>query len=430
MSGKIRAVLILLVAVLCLGGCGKSGSESSEKEYEIYYTNLAGTRLTTKPYIPVSDRFDGILKELLEQFQHPDYTDVSSALPMGVNINSYTTVIDELQVDFDGAYLGLSNVQEVLLRAGLVKTLVQLPGIMRVRITVDGQALTDNDGKEVSAMSDASFIDTQGEGINSYHYMTLNLYFSNAAGDKVVKEMRNVFYSSNLITEKVIAEQIIRGPVNEKLLPVADPSVIIRSIKISRNICVIDLDSKFNEDPGNGVDPETCLYAFVNAICDACDVEGVQFKIEGETNVRFRGQVTLDQIFQRNADIIETSENISEPLTEIFLDSNGAETENRSAGVQAETAGAAVASGNASLTTGVVWQILNEEETLSDLVSQAETTTEPFAESDGSEELLSESGDTDEGNEAAETEMEDTTVHALTNNAGVGVDPVLVGGHS
>ena len=260
--------------------------------------------------------------------------------------------------------------------------------------------------------------------------MTLNLYFSNAAGDKVVKEMRNVFYSSNLITEKVIAEQIIRGPVNEKLLPVADPSVIIRSIKISRNICVIDLDSKFNEDPGNGVDPETCLYAFVNAICDACDVEGVQFKIEGETNVRFRGQVTLDQIFQRNADIIETSENISEPLTEIFLDSNGAETENRSAGVQAETAGAAVASRNASLTTGVVRQILNEEETLSDLVSQAETTTEPFTESDGSEEPLSEFGDTDEGNEAAETEMEDTTVHALTNNAGVGVDPVLVGGHS
>ena len=180
-------------------------------------------------------------------------------------------------------------------------------------------------------MNEETFIDSRDEGINSYHYLTLNLYFSNATGDKVVREVRNVFYSSNIITEKVIVEQIIKGPANGKLLAVADASTLVKSVKISKNICVIDLDSKFNNIPGDGTArPETCLYAFVNAICDACNVDGVQFKIEGESDVRFRGEVNLDRVFQRDADMIETS-GVTEPLAEVFLDEDGEETEQQAA---------------------------------------------------------------------------------------------------
>lgn len=325
MAGKKRYLIAFLLLALLLAGCKGGDSSKESRAYTIYYTNLAGTRLEEKRYVPTADRFDGILTELLEQFASPSYSDVVSAMPLGVSINSYTMGVDDLQVDFNAAYLGLSNVQEILLRAGIVKTLVQLPGVTRVRLSVDGQPLKDSDGREVLAMNEDSFIDSREEGINSYHYVTLDLYFSNATGDKVGKEMRNVFYSSNLIIEKVIVEQIIKGPANEKLLAVADPSVLIRSVKISKNICVIDLDSKFNNAPENGaVKPETALYAFVNAICDACDVGGVQFKIDGESDVRFRGEVNLDRVFKRDADMIEAS-GAMEPLAEIFLDEKGAE---------------------------------------------------------------------------------------------------------
>lgn len=331
MAGKRKFLLAFLLVALFLGGCSKSDQTKDSKSYTIYYTNLSGTRLEEKSYTPTSDRFDGILKELLEQFKNSAYSDVVSAMPLGVEINGYTMGVDDLQVDFNGAYLGLSNVQEILLRSGLVKTLIQLPGVARVKITVDGQTLTDSDGREVSAMNEETFIDSRDEGINSYHYLTLNLYFSNATGDKVVREVRNVFYSSNIITEKVIVEQIIKGPANGKLLAVADASTLVKSVKISKNICVIDLDSKFNNIPGDGTArPETCLYAFVNAICDACNVEGVQFKIEGESDVRFRGEVNLDRVFQRDADMIETS-GVTEPLAEVFLDEDGEETEQQAA---------------------------------------------------------------------------------------------------
>ena len=327
MTGKMRYMLLLLLIVLCLGGCGMSSKKKDSRIYTIYYTNLSGTRLEEKNYTPKSDTFDGILEELLYEYEYPGYGDVASALPTGVSIDGYTMGVDDLQVDFSATYLGLTNVQEVLLRASLVKTLVQIPGVLRVRFTVDGQPLTDNEGREVAAMDEDTFIDSKEDGINSYHYVTLNLYFSNPTGDKVVKEMRNVYYSSNLIMETIIVEQIIRGPVNEKLLPVVDRGVLIKNVQISGDVCIIDLDSRFNITPNDtDVEPETCLYAFVNAICDACDVKGVQFEIEGNSDVRFRGQVSLDQVFERNPDIIEAS-GAAEPLGEVILDEEGMETE-------------------------------------------------------------------------------------------------------
>lgn len=326
MAAKYKLIPALLLLALLLAGCGQRNTAKDSKYYNVYYTNLSGTRLEEKQFLPTSDRFDGILTELLEQFSSSGYSDVISSMPVGVSINGYTMGVDDLQVDFNAAYLGISNVQEILLRSALVKTLVQLPGVARVRITVDGQPLKDADGREVSAMNEDSFIDSREDGINSYHYMTLDLYFSNAAGDRVVKEMRNVFYSSNLITEKVIVEQIIKGPANEKLLPVTDPSVLVKSVKIAQDICVIDLDESFNREPEGNIRPETCLYSFVNAICDACEVEGVRFKINGESNVRFWNKVNLDRVFQRNADIIEASDS-AEPMAEVFLDELGAETE-------------------------------------------------------------------------------------------------------
>ena len=419
MAGKRKYLITFLLLALLLGGCGQSEKTKDSKYYTIYYTNLSGTRLENKRFVPESDRFDGILTELLDQFSDPGYSDVVSAMPLGVSINGYTMGVDDLQVDFNASYLGLSNVQEILLRSALVKTLVQLPGIARVRITVDGQPLKDSDGREVSAMNEESFIDSRGEGINSYHYVTLDLYFSNAAGDKVVKEMRNVFYSSNLIIEKVIVEQIIRGPANEKLLAVANPSVLVKSVKISKNVCVIDLDSRFNNEPGSAsVKPETCLYAFVNAICDACDVEGVKFKIDGESNVRFRGKVNLDRVFQRNADIIEAT-GVTEPLAEIFLDDRGAETE------------FSAVTGDSSLTvSGTAETEALKEDNSSSQASEEKTQNQT--------DQAGENGKSDpkkeNGTEQASGSSEDTDAAfsdqskpaTASQGKGVGVDPALV----
>ena len=90
-------------------------------------------------------------------------------------------------------------------------------------ITVNGQPLVDEAGDVVGAMTSESFINTEGNGINSYQNATLSLYFADSDGSLMEREMRNVHYSSNSTLEKVVLEELIKGPVNSRLQAVLPP---------------------------------------------------------------------------------------------------------------------------------------------------------------------------------------------------------------
>ena len=68
------------------------GGERRDRRRAVY--NLLyqpeGTRLEERSYTPQSDSFDGIMTELLEQFQTPMDIEVDSAMPDGVEINQCT----------------------------------------------------------------------------------------------------------------------------------------------------------------------------------------------------------------------------------------------------------------------------------------------------------------------------------------------------
>ena len=312
-GAAVLLTLCMLLACVLSGCSAKAGEDQPEGKktgnYRIYYMNADGTQLQYEHYKPESQDFEGILKELLTQFCTSPKEKEITALPDSVKINSTAIGISEIGVDFSSGYLSLSKPQELLLRAALVETLVQLPGVDTVRFTVEGQPLTLN-GAEVGAMNKDTFIVPDGDAINSYRTLELPLYFSSQDGRKLVKENRKIYYSSNINTERIVAEQIISGPKDDSLLPVTGSSVIVLAARIKGDTCLIDFSSAVNDLPAadSPVQPETAIYAFVNAICEACadeGVNGVRFTIEGRSDKRFRGQVNLDQTFTPDADIVE-----------------------------------------------------------------------------------------------------------------------------
>ena len=222
-------ILFFFVLLTFCGCAGKAEAEEDAKPadgvYTIFYTNMEANQLVRHKYTPASE----------------------TALPAGVRINQTAVGISEIIVDFSSEYLSLGTVPEVLLRAGLVKTLLQLPGVGSIRFTVDGQALTVG-GEEVGPMNEDTFIVPTAGAINSYRY-----------------------YSSNLITERLVMEQIIRGPQSEGMLPVTDTDVIVRSVDIADGVCTVDFSAAIEDlpAPDSPVQPETTIYAFVNAVCDA-----------------------------------------------------------------------------------------------------------------------------------------------------------------
>ena len=319
MKRSIQLIFLLLL-LSGLAGCSLRKQENTavrddtSQDFIIYYVNAAGDGLTGKKFVPQESSFEGILKELLNAFENPSDASVVSAKPANVVIQGYTMGVDNLTMDFNAEYLAMTNVQEILLRAALVRTLIKLPGVVNVSVTVDGQALTEDDGSPVGPMNEETFIDTGGSGINSYHYVTLELFFPQKDGKKLERETRSVFYSSNLILEKVIAEEIIRGPLDQNhYMRVTGTEASVKNIWIDGDICTLDLDEDFNKTYDEIVDPEIALYAFVNSICEICDVKGVQFEIEGNVDIRFREEVNLGQIFEYNPDVIADDETQQPP---------------------------------------------------------------------------------------------------------------------
>ena len=319
MRRRIHLNMVLLCFLLAFGlhGCSSAPGDTADEQkptdgvYQIYYTNLEGTALVRRDYQAKSEDFEGLLTEILEAFRNPASTDVRTALPEQVKINSTVIGINELAVDFSVEYLTLDTITELLLRGALVKTLVTLKGVDAVRFTVDSQNLVIGD-EEIGPMTNDTFIVPVGKGINSYRNALITLYFPVDDGSMTAKESRTVHYSSNVNKEKIVIEEMLKGPQgpqSDQMLPVAVDGTLVQDVSVSNGYCIVDFSSEMNSAPPGEViaNPETVLYALTNAIIDSCPEDrltGVRFRIEGSSDERFRDQVNLDQVFTRNADVI------------------------------------------------------------------------------------------------------------------------------
>lgn len=298
------------MAVL-LFGCGVRNQEKESGDYTVYYIDTTGMRLAEVSYKPEAETFEEMMDELGGQLASPPAgSSYTSALTEGVEMTGYERGIDALRIDFTQNYYDLSNTQEVLLRAAVVKTFAQIPGVTKIMVTVEKEQLKDSDGELVPPMDADTFIDTREGGINSYQYAKLSLYFANSEGKELEKEMRNLHYSSNMVLERVVVEQLIRGPETSGMKPVIAGTAKIQNIYTTDGICTISFDSEFNKDPSeNPADPETSIYAIVNSICQTCDsITGVKIQIDGETDIKFRGEIDLDKTFLPNQGMISTEE--------------------------------------------------------------------------------------------------------------------------
>ena len=310
-TGMKKRGQILLVALLALWGlwaCQQAPTEEQEEGYQIYYINKEETTVVSEE-IPEPE---GSQEEQLEQMvealrQAPEDPSYKRALPDTVNLEKYRLENGQLYLYFDSAYLKMSKVYEVLCRAAVVRTLCQLPQVDYVAFFVNDQSLADSNQTPVGLMNAELFIENTGEQINSYNSVTLELYFANATGDKLVKERDNFNYSSNMSLEKLVVEQLIKGPVSEHAYPTIPPETKILSITTKDGICYVNLDEGFLGQ-GYDVTEQVPVYSIVNTLSELSGVNKVQILINGETPKVYRESISFETIFERNFDIMENSE--------------------------------------------------------------------------------------------------------------------------
>ena len=153
-------------------------------------------------------------------------------------------------------------------------------------------------------MDGDTFVENEGKNINSYLFTTLDLYFTNETGDRLKKEQVKVYYSSNVPLEKVVVQQLIKGPRQDGTYPTLSPDTKILGVSISEGIGYVNLDKTFL-DQTLTVQESIPIYSIVNSLVDACHVTKVQISVNGETKKTFRESVDLDQFFSSDYSLVE-----------------------------------------------------------------------------------------------------------------------------
>ena len=290
--------MALVLGAVAFSGCGKKETES---KYKIYYINEEQGEVLAESFVPSEETTQTMLEEMTEKLNKKN-AEGHTLLPENIEIQSCVDDDGMIRVDFNQEYHDLNPVDEVLLRASIVKDYVQIPNIYLVTITAEGTPIVDSQGQEIGAMSLDSFLENTGKEIMAYQYKELNLYFTNEEGNQLVPEARQVYYNGNTPIEKVIVEQLLRGPGESGHYATLPSDTRIVGVSVADGIAYVNLGKQF-VDEALPVDAQIPIYSIVNSLIVAGNVSHVQISINGDTSLLFKDKVDMNQLFQVNHEL-------------------------------------------------------------------------------------------------------------------------------
>jgi germination protein M len=276
--------MVLLVALLMglMNGCGTDEEPGS---LDVYYINALGDGITAETYVPQASDTQELMEELLQQLREdPDNVAYRRTIPEDVEVTD--THLDEgsLSLYFNREYADLSGYTEVLIRAAIVKTLLQIDGINSVSFYVSDAPLQDSAGNLVGSMTADMFIDDYGNETRSLAMTKLTLYFSSADGKSLVKEEQDVYYNKNVAMERLIIEYLLKGPTQSDALAVIPTGTKVLNVTITDGVCYVNFDSTFLQQTG-GVSSDVVLNAIVDSLTELDTINKVQILVNGETTM-------------------------------------------------------------------------------------------------------------------------------------------------
>ena len=301
----LTAACLLLGLVVYISLSGKN--ENGEQKYSFYYINSDETKLKEETYMPEKETAEVMIQDFSERLNNRETREGGTSIfPDGVKITSCTVDDGVLILEFNEAYNKMSRTRELLVRAGVVKTFIQVPGVDYVEIYVGKKPLTDTKGDEVGAMNGDTFVEFSGSDGDVYSYDTFTLYFTNKNGDKLVEEQRSVRYRRNLPKATVVLEQLARGPLEKDHYPTIPENSEVLSLTRANGICYVDYNSVF-QDYALNVSEEIPVYSVVNTLIAATGVDKVEISIEGNKEVTFGKNMQLYKFYEWNDSLLASS---------------------------------------------------------------------------------------------------------------------------
>lgn len=308
MKKKIFMIITVLMLCLLAGGCSVEvqNDPNTQSVYYLYDISADETQLEKVDYNPEETTAEYMLKDMMQQMnQKEDDVERISLLPDDVQMN-YSVEGEVLVVNFNSQYTQMSKAREILVCAGVVKTFLQVPGISAVRFTVENQDLTDSKGEAVGEMTADTFAEFSGNEPDAYCSTTFTLYFTDKDGQNLVKEQRTVRYRRSIPKERIVLEQLMKGPMEKGHYPTIPENTEILDVTIADRICYVAFDRVFSSYALD-VSEKIPVYSVVNTLLDALEADKVQITVGASDKLDIFGQkMSLYCFYEKNDKLVVT----------------------------------------------------------------------------------------------------------------------------
>ena len=309
MRKRIYRILPVLIGSIFLGGCSvevqDNGNPSSG--YYIYEISQDETQLVREAYSPEETTVEYMLKDMMQRINNREADkEYIGLLPDEVQMN-YSIEDNVLVVNFNSKYQEMSGARELMVRAGVVKTFLQVPGITAVRFTVENEDLLDSRGEPVGEMTEDTFAEFSGSEPDAYCSNTFTLYFTDKEGQHLVKEQRTVRYKRSIPKEWIILQQLMKGPLEKGHYPTIPENTEILNVTLADNICYVAFDRVFSSYALD-VSENIPIYSVVNSLLDALDADKVQITVGTKDKLDTFGEKMELYCFYEKNDKLVTAE--------------------------------------------------------------------------------------------------------------------------
>lgn len=308
MKKQFLIIIAALMLSILMTGCSievHKDPNEQEAKYYLYDISTDETQLQKESYFPEETTADYMLKDMMQRMnsQKTDSAERISLLPEGVQMN-YSIEENVLVVNFNSQYSGMSRARELLVRAGVVKTFLQVPGITSVRFTIENEDLTDSRGQAVGNMTADTFAEFTGSEPDAYCSNTFTLYFTDKDGQKLVKEQRTVRYKRSIPKERIVLEQLMKGPLEKGHYPTIPETAEVLDITIADRICYVAFDGVFSSYALD-ISEKIPVYSVVNSLLDAVEADKVQITVgSGDKQDIFGEKMALYRFYERNDKLV------------------------------------------------------------------------------------------------------------------------------
>lgn len=301
---RTAACLTALLLLLCIY-VPASQPEEEGKEITLYRINSAENALEAVAYVPTETTTSEMAEELVQLFDKKgEDVNGSPILPDEVRIASWSVTEEGvLELHFTSDYKDMAGTREILVRAGTVKTFMQVPDVTGVSFLIGEDPLMTQRGGEVGVMTGDTFVELFSSDRESYRYDTFTLYFTDKSGENLVPETRRVYYRSSIPKMRVALEQLAKGPIDKGHYPTIPDSTKLNTVILSDKVCYADFDRAFT-DQALALGPQIPLYSVVNTLIANTEAEKVEISIAGNAEAKMGDDIELYNYYQWNEELL------------------------------------------------------------------------------------------------------------------------------